>query len=175
MLGDHGLLLKGCRFYEGLVRVPLLVRWPGQIPAGLRVDALVELTDLAPTLLELAGLHVSAGMQGRSLLPILSGKAEPGHHRDYVRCEYYAALPVGRDPAPNTGTRATMIRDRRHKLVVYHGTELGELFNLEQDPWEFENRWNDPDCADVRFRLTQQSFDALAAALDLGPPVTGGY
>ena len=48
MLGDHGLLLKGCRFYEGLVHVPLILRWPGQILAGATTDALVELTDLTP-------------------------------------------------------------------------------------------------------------------------------
>ena len=69
MLGDHGLLLKGCRFYEGLVHVPLILRWPGQIPAGATTDALVELTDLAPTLLDAAGGEVPSHMAGRSLLP----------------------------------------------------------------------------------------------------------
>ena len=58
MLGDHGLIQKGCRFYEGLVRVPLIVSWPGHIESGLKSDALVELLDKAPTLLELAGLKV---------------------------------------------------------------------------------------------------------------------
>jgi arylsulfatase len=174
-LGDHGLLMKGCRFYEGLVRVPLLLRLPGQIPAGLRSETLVELTDIAPTLLELAGLSVPVEMQGRSLLPILKGGALPVQHRDFVRCEYYAALPMGKHPQPNTGTRATMIRNRRYKLTIYHGTGLGELFDLQQDPWEFDNLWDDPGCAEVRFELTRQSFDALAAALDLGPAITGGY
>lgn len=165
-LGDHGLLMKGCRFYEGLVRVPLLLRWPGKIRAGLRRDALVELTDLAPTLLELAGLPVPAAMQGRSLWPLLTGQTD--RHRDLVRCEYYAALPPGQ-------SRATMMRDQRHKLVVYHGTELGELFDLEEDPWEFHNLWDDCGRAEIRFRLVRQSFDALANALDLGPPITGQY
>ena len=174
-LGDHGLLKKGCRFYEGLTRVPLLMRLPGRFPPGRRSEALVELTDIAPTLLELAGLDVPPDMQGRSLLPMLDGKAPLGEHREYVRCEYYAALPVARHPQPNCGPRATMIRDRRHKLVVYHGTDLGELFDLAEDPWEFDNLWDAPDCADIRFALTLKSFDALAAALDLGPPITGGY
>ena len=74
-LGDHGLLLKGCRFYEGLVRVPLIWSWPAKFRAGLRSDALVELIDIAPTLLDSAGLPIPERMQGRSLLPILSGDA----------------------------------------------------------------------------------------------------
>ena len=64
MLGDHGLVAKGCRFYEGLVRVPLIFSWPGQIESGLVSDALVELIDIAPTLLELAGVPKPARMQG---------------------------------------------------------------------------------------------------------------
>ena len=59
-LGDHGLLLKGCRFYEGLVRVPLIWSWPGRFQPGLRTDALVELIDIVPTLLDLAGLPLPA-------------------------------------------------------------------------------------------------------------------
>ena len=51
MLGYHGLLLKGCRFYEGLVRVPLLLSWPRGLPNGVACYALVELVDIAPTLL----------------------------------------------------------------------------------------------------------------------------
>ena len=67
-LGDHGLIRKGCRFYEGLVRVPLILRWPGRIESGRVRDDLVELTDLAPTLLAAAGQPVPPWMQGRSLL-----------------------------------------------------------------------------------------------------------
>ena len=76
MLGDHGLIQKGCRFYEGLVRVPLIWSWPGQIAAGRQYSDLVELTDIAPTLLELAGERVPDDMQGKSLLPMLTGEAE---------------------------------------------------------------------------------------------------
>ena len=133
MLGDHGLLLKGCRFYEGLVHVPLILRWPGRIRAGATTDALVELTDLAPTLLDAAGLEVPRHMAGRSLLPLLRGTTT--EHRDAVRCEYYEALSMAaRDRAGWSNTRATMIRDRRYKLAVYHGHPTGELFDLETDP-----------------------------------------
>jgi arylsulfatase A-like enzyme len=192
-LGDHGLMLKGCRFYEGLVRVPLIISWPGHFREGLVSDALVELTDIAPTLMEASGLPKPARTQGRSLLPILTGGADPHFHRQFVRSEYYYAL----NPAnlseynkrvegtlrTNTGTTAlspndrpfvegsyaTMIRNRRYKLVVYHGHDVGELFDLEEDPGEFTNLWDSPDHAELRFALMKRSFDALAFAVDIGP------
>lgn len=176
MLGDHGLLLKGCRFYEGLVRVPLILSWPGQFRAGLVSPALVELIDLAPTLLELAGVDPPDRMQGRSLSPILTGTREPHHHRDVVRCEYYRALnPNTPGRAEFNGSYATMLRDRRYKLVVYHGHDAGELFDLDHDPHEFQNLWDEPDYHQIRFNLMKQSFDALALAVDVGPPQTAYY
>jgi arylsulfatase len=72
-LGDHGLMYKGCRFYEGLVRVPLIFAWPGHFQQDLLSAALVELLDMTATLVELAGLPQPEYMQGKSLLPILRG------------------------------------------------------------------------------------------------------
>ena len=142
-------------------------------PAGFVSDALVELIDIAPTLLELAGLSLPHGMQGRSLLPILSGQAPPHQHRDFVRCEYYRALnPDIPGRAQYEGSYATMYRDRRHKVVVYHGHEQGELYDLEKDPGEFENLWDDPDSEALRFELMRRNFDALAFSIDPGPPQT---
>ena len=162
-LGDHGLIQKGCRFYEGLVRVPLIFSCPGQIQEGVKTDALVELTDIAPMLLELAGQEAPERMQGRSPLRILTGEDPPDRHRDFVRCEYYDALDQ-----PD-GTFATMYRDDRYKLVVYHGHGLGELYDLEKDPEEFENLWDDPERQAVKTDLMQRSFDASMLAMDRGP------
>lgn len=166
--GDHGLNKKGCRFYEGLVRVPLVFSWPGRIQQGLRSNALVELVDITPTLLELTGLPVPETMQGRSLLPILEGKSDQGKHRDFVRSVYYKALE---GPA----SYATMIRTPEYKLVNYHGHQTGELFDMTKDPHEFENQWDNPEYAAVRFELMQKSFDALAFAVDTGPIRVGRY
>jgi arylsulfatase A-like enzyme len=163
-LGDHGLAHKGCRFFDGLTRVPLLWSWPGRFVSGLRSDALVGLIDIAPTLLELAGLPVPERMQGRSLLPILTGEAAPDHHRDFVRCEYYDAVDLPR------ASFATMYRDRRWKLVVYHDLGLGELYDLEADPGEFESRWDDPAYQAVKTDLLVRSFDATVRAIEYGPP-----
>jgi arylsulfatase A-like enzyme len=163
MLGDHGLIQKGCRFYEGLVRVPLIWSWPGHFPAGLRSDALVELTDIAPTLLELAGQPIPDWMQGQSLLPILTGAASPDRHRHFVRCEYFDAL------AQPDASFATMYRDQQYKLVVYHGHGLGELYDLVNDPGEFDSLWDSADYQALKLELMQRSFDAtVRAAVDVG-------
>jgi arylsulfatase len=167
MLGDHGLIQKGCRFYEGLVRVPLIFSWPGGFPAGLQSDGLVELLDKAPTLMELAGLEVPERMQGRSLLPILKGEADPAAHRDFVRCEYYNALEM-----PDQSF-ATMYRDERYKLVIYHGHACGELYDLQEDPEEFENMWDESEAQPLVLELLKRSYDASMLAMDRGPERIG--
>lgn len=167
-LGDHGLLLKGCRFYEGLARVPLIISWPGIVLEGARRQSLVELLDIAPTLLDLAGLPIPERIQGITLRNLLIDGEAQDHHRDYVRCEYYRAINPGMR-GNYSGTFATMIRDERYKLVVYHGHGLGELFDLEADPDEFDNLWDDPALIETKLALMQRSFDALALATDIGP------
>ena len=169
MLGDHGLRLKGCRFYEGAVHVPLIISWPGHVVQGVRSEALVELTDLVPTLLDALGLPIPAKVQGKSLWPILTGQGDPAVHREFVRCEYHDALL-----RPHA-SHANMIYDGRYKLVAYHGQEIGELYDLQEDPDEFVNRWLDPDCAALRFELLKRIFDATMLATDEGQPRIGRY
>ena len=77
LLGDHGLIFKGCRFFEGAVRVPLVIAWPAGFARGVVSPALVEEVDLAPTLLEAAGLAVPPYMQGVSLAPIFARRDRP--------------------------------------------------------------------------------------------------
>jgi arylsulfatase len=166
-LGDHGLFEKGCRFYEGLVRVPLIFRWPDRFPAALQSAALVELLDLTATIVDLADLPQPDYMQGRSLLPILDGSATPNRHRDAVRCEYFDALDTSF--TGRTGTYATMYRNDRFKLTIYHGLGLGELYDLQQDPWEFENLWDDPNSSEIKHKLIYESFDAhVLLTTDIG-------
>jgi arylsulfatase A-like enzyme len=167
MLGDHGLLYKGCRFYEGLVRVPLLFSWPGSFRSGLKSEALVELIDLSATLLELADVDTPATMQGQSLGPILRGEVDPHQHREFVRSEYFDALD---DSLTHGGlSYATMYRDERYKLCVYHTHGLGELFDLQEDPWEFQNLWDHPDYQSLKLELLTASFNAsMIQGVDVG-------
>ena len=167
-LGDHGLMYKGCRFYEGLVRVPLIFSWPSYFQQNEQSDSLVELLDLTATLLDLTGVPQPEYQQGKTLLPILNGEST-GEHRPFVRSEYFDAL----DPhfTGGTGTFATMHRTRRHKLNVYHGKNISELFDLETDPWEHENLWHDPAHAEIKNQLLAESFDAhVLLTTDMGSP-----
>ncbi|NRB74710.1 MAG: sulfatase-like hydrolase/transferase [Verrucomicrobiales bacterium] len=157
-LGDHGLFYKGCRFYEGLTRVPLIFYAPGRFGEGVECDQLTELLDMSASLLEIAGAETPDYHQGQSLLPYLKGEKllnEP--IRDAARSEYFDALA----PAftQGKGTFATMYRDKRYKLVVYHSINKGELFDLEADPQEHNNLWEDPDYAAIRSELILKSFN----------------
>lgn len=168
MLGDHGIYLKGPHFYEAAIHAPLIVWSPARFRSDLRSEALVELLDLAPTLLQSCGLEVPLAMQGRSLLPILRGEAEPDVHRDYVYCEYYNAWTHHR-------SYGTMMRTADHKIVVYHGVDEGELYDLRTDPDEFDNLWRSDAHATLRERLLKQAFDASVFTMDPLPPRLGPF
>lgn len=168
MLGDHGLYLKGPHFYDEAVRVPLVLSQPGRIASGLLSDALVELTDLAPTLLEHCGLAPEPQMQGRSLQSILNGTADPSRHRESVYSEYHNAWTHHR-------SYATMLRTRTEKLVVHHGREPGELYDLAADPHEFDNLWADPAAQDLKCRLLQECLDRCAFTIDPLPERRGPF
>ncbi len=162
MLGDHGIYLKGPYFYEGLVRIPLIVSWPGTIEGGRRSSALVELTDLAQTLLDAIGIKHHPGMQGKSLWRLLKGEAPLDHHRDDVYCEYYNSLPFHKDPAHY----ATMVFDGRYKLVRMHGEDEGELYDLKKDPSETVNRWNDSEYIKIKVKMLNRLSDRMAWTID---------
>jgi arylsulfatase A-like enzyme len=171
MLGDHGLIFKGSRFYEGLVHVPMIFSQPGRVREGVVSEALVELVDLPQTLLEAAGLPEGEGMQGKSLWPLLTGAVPAGFHKPYVLCEYFDALGL---PDPRH-TRASMYFDGRYKLSVYHGHGTGELYDLEKDPSEFRDLWEQETARELRCRLTARAFDALMRVSEPGPRRTASY
>jgi arylsulfatase A-like enzyme len=169
LLGDHGLIYKGCRFFEALVHVPLIISLPSRFQQCLRSQALVELVDLPPTLLEAAGLPVPKFMQGKSLVPILAGQTEPDYHKEHVVCECNDALQL------LDATHGTMYFDGRYKSVVYHGHNLGEIYDLESDPGEFHNLWDELDCQELKESLLIKHFAAIMATSSAGILRTGSY
>ncbi len=169
MAGDHGMTAKGCRFYEGLVRVPLIFWYPPYFQENIESQALVELTDIVPTILELTGLKINNIIQGKSLLPILIGMKSPDFHREFVRSEFYDAA------MSNKLNYGTMYRTEKYKLVVYHGHEKGELFDMEKDPEEYTNLWDSPKHQKIKFELMKRSFDQTVLSMDTGPIRLGRY
>jgi len=165
LLGDHGLVLKGCRFFDGLVRVPLIMSWPGEFSAGMHSNALVETIDVASTLMDACGMEVPASMQGKSLLPILRGKADPSVHKKAVVCEYRDAMGGHPD-----ATHASMVFDGRYKSIFYHGHDLAELFDHAHDPGEYENLWLQGGNEKLKLQQLRAHLDALMATVDIGPP-----
>lgn len=160
MLGDHGLMLKGPMMYEGAVRVPCIVRWPGHLDAGKRVAGLMGVLDLASTISEAADLAPPRGNVGRSLLSVGGGTGEP-HKR--VFAEYRSS---GHPYEPPVWT--TMVREGRYKLVLWHGnpdddlSDAGELYDLELDPEERVNLWSNGEVVAVRAELVAKVADCLA-------------
>ena len=101
--------------------------------------------------------------------PLLTGQVAPDHHRDFVRCEYHDALDH------RYASHANMLRNDRYKLVVYHGHEVGELYDLQEDPEEYVNLWDDAAMQDVKYALMKQLFDAVMLAVDEGIERVGRY
>ena len=164
MLGDHGIFLKGPHMYDCAIRVPLIMSWPARFRKGLVSDALVELVDLAPTLLDACEMPIPARVQGCSLLGICDGTADPHHHKDAVYAEYYNSMPFHNwhEPRPHV----TAIRTRTHKLTVAHGLATGELYDLEADPDEVDNLWDSPAHQAVKCGLLRRLLDLAAFTAD---------
>lgn len=146
-LNDHGHSQKW-NMFEQSVHVPAVICWPGQISPGQTIPELVSLMDFGPTILQMAGAHVPEWMEARSLSDLLFDTKTDA--RDRVFAEHS-------DDSILTDTRfMTMIREGRWKLVHFVDCEEGQLFDLEADPKERINLWNDPDHAEIRQKLIME-------------------
>ena len=132
--------------------MPLIFSCPGLIKEGLRSDALVELMDVAPTVLELLGMPVPQYMQAKSLAGILKGEADPHVHKDCVYAEYYYSALL------SNKVYATMYFDGRYKMIVHHDDPISEFYDLETDPCEFDNLWGKPEYQDLILLITRSAL-----------------
>ena len=141
-IGHHGLIAKGAFHYEDMLRIPMIVRYPGVVPAGVRSDTLQCQVDWAPTFLDAAGIEVPGLMQGHSQLDVWGGNRDAA--RDWVLVE--------NRHNPTTVHLRTLVTDR-YKITVYRDASYGELFDLVQDPGELHNCCDDPAYAEVKGQL----------------------
>lgn len=169
MLGDHGPYTKGPFLYDPAIRVPLLVRWPGHFSAGVTTDALVEIADLAPTILEAAGQPIPARMQAQSLLPLLTGNIPQDHFRDDIYSEYL-------DSNPDTPAQfRSVLRTHKWKIIRSHRSKPSELYDMINDPLEQNNLWDDPAHAHIQKEMLERLCDRVALTVDPHPPRVGIY
>ncbi len=142
MVAAHGMIWKLCWCaYEELFRVPCLIRIPGTTPAGLRVRALASNIDLLPTLLEATGIRAPEGMDGRSLVPVLSGRSQ--RHRDVVFAHICGA--------------SHMCRDERYKFALHWRVrDRDELYDLQEDPGELRNLALEPEYQGLVKKMRQR-------------------
>jgi N-acetylglucosamine-6-sulfatase len=142
--GEHGLNEERRLAYEETIRIPLLIRYPAAIKAGSVAPELVLSIDLAPTLLALAGVAPSPGLEGRSLQPIMAGA--PRGWRSSLLIEYYSDTVFPR--VLNMGYSA--VRTSRHKYIQYRELKgMDELYDLEADPGEERNLIASPQSASL--------------------------
>jgi arylsulfatase A-like enzyme len=129
-LSDHGVMEHGRVVYEEAVRVPLILRWPGQVPADVVWPGHVALVDVLPTVLDLFGIpRDGIRTQGRSLAPIMGGRTAVDAEREiYVQSEYNPSQP--NQSGVRRGQWKYVVLDRRR------GPDSVELFDLEGDPLE---------------------------------------
>ena len=158
MLGDHGLIYKGSRFFEGLVHVPLIFSWPGKIKSDIVSSALVELVDLAPTILDVAGIDIPYYMQGKSLYKKMCSGKDIDFHKPVVVSEFNDSLG---SPRIVRDTHATMTFDGRYKTIIYHGLGFGEIYDLKKDPGEFNDLWEKGINDSLKLKLMHTHIDAI--------------
>ena len=166
MLGDHRLLVKGAMFYDGCIRVPLILRWPRALPKALAIPSPVQLHDIAATVLSAAGIDLpwnesEEAICGRDLSPLIRGEISRVREDTVNLYRNSGINRTSRDWDPPLN--ASMILDERYKLSLYHGDHndhpAGDLYDLVKDPFERNNLWLDTGSATVRAHLMQRLLD----------------
>ncbi|MFQ5705134.1 MAG: sulfatase [Gemmatimonadales bacterium] len=162
--GEHGLSLERRLPYEESIRNPLLVRYPPLVEAGARISELALSVDIAPTVLEVAGVPIGDEIQGRSLVPLLRGDVRDWRHSMLV--EFYTY----ENPMPwlmDMDYRA--VRTERYKYIHWmQHPDLDELYDLEADPYEMRNMIDDAESAGLRRDMRAELGRLVLDAMELG-------
>lgn len=151
-LGEHNFIDKRWGYEEGM-RMPFIVRYPKTIKAGSTTDAITENVDFAPTIVDFAGADIPDVMQGKSFKTILETGKEPNNWKKSAYYHYQLYMAHHFNPA-HIG-----IRTKKYKLLLFYGATIKsdtpntppawELYDLEKDPTEDNNIYNDPNYAKI--------------------------
>lgn len=149
-LGDHGLYDK--RFmYEESIKMPFILRWKNVVKPARVEKSIILNIDFAPTFMEIAGLKIPSDIQGRSFLPLLKGK-KPEDWRTSFYYRYY------HDPGDHNTAAHYGVRTMTHKLIYYWKLDQWECFDLENDPYELKNIYNQPDKQTIVAKLKEELY-----------------
>ena len=161
LMGDHRLILKGPLHFQSLIRVPFIWADCNENVVPGAVNALTSSVDIARSILERVGCAPYFGIQGRSLMPHINDL--PGDERNALLIESEDQRPYySLQAAP---TRLRTLVTQRWRLTLVHTGTWGELYDLENDPHELVNRWDDPGYRRVRGELCEQlAYEQMAAA-----------
>ena len=165
-LGDHGMWGKGPYHFDGVIRVPFIISWPGHFAAGATHRGVVSLLDFAPTVLDIANVPIPEGDKppravgaiepppwpGRSLASFLTGGESDTDGTALVE-----------DDQDDLDLRLRTLVTERYRLTAYTGETFGELFDLQADPDEVHNLWDDLGSKTIRDELRIALFDKIIA------------
>ena len=164
--GEHGWAEKRW-MYEESFKFPLLIRWPGTVKPGTRIDSLVQNIDLAPTLLTAAGVPVPKEVQGLPLEPVLGGTTPADWRKDILYTYYDGGTPQAR--GEYNMPRHMGVRDDRYKLISFYDYDAWEFYDLKIDPNELHNVYDKPEYAKEVARLKGR-LAALKDQYQIPPP-----
>ena len=161
--GEHGLIDKRTA-YEESMRVPLVMQCPELFRGGTVVKEVVANIDIAPTILEAAGLKAPNNMDGRSFLSLAQGKQVAW--RNHLLYEYYWEWAF-----PHTPTMYAL-RGDRYKYIHYYGVwDINELYDIKSDPQETRNLIGSPEHQGIVKEFRRQLFELLESTQGLSIPV----
>jgi arylsulfatase A-like enzyme len=161
--GEHGLIDKR-HFYEESVKVPFLVYAPGLFKGGQKIDRMVQNIDIAPTVLELAGLKKPTYMPGKSFVQLLKGDST--QWRNKIFYEYFWEYDF-----PMTPT-VFGVRTDKYKYIRYNGIwDQNELYDLENDPNEMNNLIESPQYAALVKSMAKDLMDWLETTKGMQIPL----
>lgn len=153
LCGAHRMMDKHYVLYDDVVKVPLIVKWPGAVAPGQVCDRFVHpLLDLPPTILDIGGIGAPEFFHGKSLLPLLRGEAAPDWRE--------AAVSTYNGQQFGLYTQR-MIRTREWKYI-WNTTDVDELYHLREDPAELNNLIYEPEVAEVVKRLRTELYARLS-------------
>jgi arylsulfatase A-like enzyme len=149
LLGEHHLYDKRL-MYEPSIRVPMMITCPGRVKGGVTSEKMVLNLDLAPTLLDIAGLAAPGEMQGKSMMPLAEGKANVAWRKDWLY-EYYE-YPGFENVRPCRG-----LRTERYKLIHFFiEPQEFEVYDLQTDPDEMNNLYGKPGNEELTAHLKER-------------------